>query len=1266
MVFDFRSIRIDEYGIPEMPSFMLKTLSGDTICPVIYYGLEATFRYNDVSEFTFTVSATIEKEDGSIIPNPCYDEIHGMRLIDAGAYGVFILTNPSISDDGIQVEKSCTAYSLEYSLNYNMLPAFEDECMMLADPTGLSTEDLMSVVLEHAPNWSLKYVSPSLGTRYRTFSGGSESVYSFLMNTVQETYQCIILYDTRERGIYIYDMDEAVTQTNIFLDRENVIESRSSEELSDEIVTCLSVYGADDVSIRPVNVLASDCIYDLSYFIEIGDIPAELGAKWKQWEEKCTIYQKVFSDLYTQYYNKQLLYNTQNSYLVDLQGEYSAMEAVMDTYRTDATGDHKTEITELTKEMAAKKDEIDKQTAIVGNTETIIEESQAQMKEITKLCSFKENFTDEELKVLQCYFKADSIQDTTYAVDIVAESPTALNKVDSNNPYKFIISAGNLYRSNDYTELTKDEWDKLALDGEQKATLQNIVNGLTNSYLGHEFYQINSGYVTVNSSDGKFVLSGTVVNSTLSRNDSVNADGTYDATICFSINKPTYNGDSISYTNAMLVVTGCVKDFLYHHNVSTSNTDSMEFVVTSGTLTLTADSSINQRVNVLQDLYEYGKTCLAKVSSPAYEFSIESANFLFAQDYSDHYRENFALGRACYLEWKDGKYISPIFLEAIIKYDDWPELTLKLSDKIYYNSAATTLADYIGQTAQTTASLDASKFSFNAFVNSGIKNDVDDLINGVLDIAKKNVLNSVNQDILMDAQGIHLRKYDSRSGYFDPGEVRLTNGQIVFTNDSWNSASLAIGKLEMPDGSATMGVVGQSLIGEILIGKKLIIEATNPDDKFNSEVTHFRVDSGGVKMANGSLYIQGTDPHNQIIVDPTYGIMAGDNSLFKMNDSQFELNILDENGDMTYDPELFEKFGLKIPTGAKFYFDINTGNLAFRGDIYAENGYFNGALKATSLDCTDAKITGLKVGENGVEMSPNATISWNNLPAGVVNSNEVTVITQNAIKTGDVVIGGWIWDYVSDADAKSGTKQRLLGVNNSNNLQIGTIAENANYFKMRFYAPEVMQFYPDGQYADESYTLQLGATHSYLWSDLTMKKGDIYMYSSYDVKDTDGSVKYAKKDHAHTGYYSSGSSMICQSIRPHTDGLYGCGLPSYRWSNIYCENAEINTSDRKLKKNIESVSDKYISLFDRITPVSYKLINGDRTHIGFVSQEVEEKMAEVGLSDLDFGGFCKDTIKDSDGNEIERYGLRYSEFIGIMAAKIKQLEEKIVLLEKRS
>lgn len=197
-------------------------------------------------------------------------------------------------------------------------------------------------------------------------------------------------------------------------------------------------------------------------------------------------------------------------------------------------------------------------------------------------------------------------------------------------------------------------------------------------------------------------------------------------------------------------------------------------------------------------------------------------------------------------------------------------------------------------------------------------------------------------------------------------------------------------------------------------------------------------------------------------------------------------------------------------------------------------------------------------------------------------------------------------------------------------------------------------------------------------SDSILMNGTLYVDAIYDsivegsayLTESSADSKYLGKyetpaTHYHPQYYESGDIMICQSIRPDTDGEKACGLSSKRWSNIYCVNAEINTSDRNEKENIEPVSDKYIAMFDILTPVSYKWIDGDRTHIGFISQDVKEKMTEVGLTDMDFGGFCMDILTDEDGNTTERYGLRYSEFIGIIAAKIKQLESRINELESK-
>ena len=120
------------------------------------------------------------------------------------------------------------------------------------------------------------------------------------------------------------------------------------------------------------------------------------------------------------------------------------------------------------------------------------------------------------------------------------------------------------------------------------------------------------------------------------------------------------------------------------------------------------------------------------------------------------------------------------------------------------------------------------------------------------------------------------------------------------------------------------------------------------------------------------------------------------------------------------------------------------------------------------------------------------------------------------------------------------------------------------------------------------------------------------------------------------------------------------GTSTRLWAAVYSATDTIQPSDRNLKNSIEELPDKYLDMFDSIMPVRFKLNDGTsgRYHVGFIAQEVEDAMIAAGIDSKEFGGFIKD--KDSDGNDI--YMLRYGEFIGVLAAQIKQLEERISTL----
>lgn len=112
------------------------------------------------------------------------------------------------------------------------------------------------------------------------------------------------------------------------------------------------------------------------------------------------------------------------------------------------------------------------------------------------------------------------------------------------------------------------------------------------------------------------------------------------------------------------------------------------------------------------------------------------------------------------------------------------------------------------------------------------------------------------------------------------------------------------------------------------------------------------------------------------------------------------------------------------------------------------------------------------------------------------------------------------------------------------------------------------------------------------------------------------------------------------------------------------------TSDENLKNTIETLTDKYTTLFDSLTPVRFKYNDGTsgRFHVGFIAQDVKESIESAGLDTNDFAAYIE---THSDSDEILRM-LRYEEFIALntmqiqkLKAEVSDLKTKILELEAR-
>lgn len=162
------------------------------------------------------------------------------------------------------------------------------------------------------------------------------------------------------------------------------------------------------------------------------------------------------------------------------------------------------------------------------------------------------------------------------------------------------------------------------------------------------------------------------------------------------------------------------------------------------------------------------------------------------------------------------------------------------------------------------------------------------------------------------------------------------------------------------------------------------------------------------------------------------------------------------------------------------------------------------------------------------------------------------------------------------------------------------------------------------------------------------------------------------------------------------DGSLNLGIGSHRWAVVYAKTGSINTSDRNEKNTIADIDPEQAEkLIMGLKPSTFKFNDGTsgRTHWGLISQDIEELLPQIGMSDLDFAGFIKtpktedyyedvpETVTDEETGEEKTvtrkelktrtvegeyvYALRYSEFIAPLICMVQKQQKQIENLERR-
>ena len=120
---------------------------------------------------------------------------------------------------------------------------------------------------------------------------------------------------------------------------------------------------------------------------------------------------------------------------------------------------------------------------------------------------------------------------------------------------------------------------------------------------------------------------------------------------------------------------------------------------------------------------------------------------------------------------------------------------------------------------------------------------------------------------------------------------------------------------------------------------------------------------------------------------------------------------------------------------------------------------------------------------------------------------------------------------------------------------------------------------------------------------------------------------------------------------------------SIRGDSVFINGMEQTSSDERIKTEKRYDVDRYLGIFDRLKPCTFVYEGHKRRHMGLIAQEVQQVVADEGVSESDFAAIC--TIPKSEDFPDGLYTLRYGEIQIMAIAKIQQLDARIKELEAK-
>lgn len=333
---------------------------------------EIVFNFNATSEFNLRVNR-ITRDDPAENAHvySVYKAVQNRRLIFVDDIGYFMITNIEDGFDGYNHYKDVTAKSVDAEIAQKMVPFIENGTYRFSsDKTG-TNKGLLETVVETLPLWTIEHVDDAVAERWRTFEDVDTSIncLAFMLQNIQDAYECIFVFNNITRTISVYDQANYVRQTNIHITKEDLINSLDITENADDLFTAVSVLGDDNVTIAAINPLGTNVIYDFTYYLSwMSDSLSEKVVAW----------QNAIDAERESYYNLNLGYFKKMTEASNLEMEIQKLDTQITMYNrcrnnivaensTDLVGSYNEAIAEAGGEQITIQDSIEETLAVIDN-----------------------------------------------------------------------------------------------------------------------------------------------------------------------------------------------------------------------------------------------------------------------------------------------------------------------------------------------------------------------------------------------------------------------------------------------------------------------------------------------------------------------------------------------------------------------------------------------------------------------------------------------------------------------------------------------------------------------------------------------------------------------------------------------------------------------------------------------------------------------------------------------------------------------------------